>query len=257
MTNAVNAAALAPSQPVFTTMAMVALGRERFSLVKFSFILVTIVGCLTLVLWDSGDKASGGSNLLLGNIFLIANVIMATVQQVGQQPIVKVMNPSFFSVKLFYYSSYVFLGCTAFRWYQTGDELYEPLYGSYWLLLWGALLYMSFLSTAVVWPLHAIAIKHTSPTLLASFNPAMPLTTSLLSIVFLSIAPTMGQLIGGSLIIVGLWGVLASKSTEVKPITASLSTDSIEMRDIIVASHYHADAAVAVVITTPEVQHDN
>lgn len=48
-TSAINAAALQPTQPVFTAIGMLVLRKEKFSMLKLASILTTIAGCMCLM----------------------------------------------------------------------------------------------------------------------------------------------------------------------------------------------------------------
>lgn len=195
---------------------MVALRKERFSLLKFGSILLTTAGCLVLVVYDNladgGDDKSQGTNPLVGNILLILNVITYCILLIAQKPLVDVMDPSFVSFLLFVYSGPAFVVMTAYRYYVVGNVLLEPLYGANSVLVWVTLVYIAVLSTAVAWPAQALAIKHASATIVSAFAPAQPLVAFVISILVLAVVPTYSQIAGSVVIILGLWCYLCSES---------------------------------------------
>lgn len=126
-----------------------------------------------------------------------------------------------------------------------GTAILEPFYGEHWVLVWIAVLYVALVASSAMWALQALAIKHSSPTTLSAFTPAQPITTAVIAVLFMSTSLSANQLIGSVIIVIGLYGVLYCKSTDVKPKIVQLLSES-DLKDIIVASTLGSDVDVVV-----------
>lgn len=72
------------------------------------------------------------------------------------------------------------------------------------------------IATCLTYFLKSYTVKHTTPTMISSFAPVQPLGAAILAFIFLSMVPTVGQWIGGPIIVLGMYGILHARNNEVK-----------------------------------------
>lgn len=217
MTSGIHASLFAPSYPVLVCLFSVLAGHERFSLVKFGTILITVFGCLVLVFWDmsTGDDPIRGSNVLVGSILLFLNQAVSAVMLItryvslvvrvwwNRKAMVAVISPTYLNAMFFRLATVpiVLAGCVS--WYMLGNDIFVPLYNSRYILVWSAILYFALISTCYTWPANSYAMRHSNPTMVAAMSPLQPVMTVILSMVLLGETPTVGQTIGAVIIVIG------------------------------------------------------
>ncbi|KAH6831273.1 nodulin MtN21 /EamA-like transporter family protein [Perilla frutescens var. hirtella] len=264
-TNPTYASAIQPSIPVFTFILAVVMGTETVNLrkiegqTKLGGTLVCVSGAILMAIYR-GPAVFGSeesltayvetsaegqpepavwlmSNFLglgidswhLGVVCLIGNCICMAAFLAIQAPLLA-KYPASISVTAYSYSfGTVFMVATAFLatnkstdWNLTQSEVV-------------AVCYAGVVASALNYGLVTWSNKIIGPSLVALYNPLQPLASSILSKVFLGSTIYLGSILGGILIIVGLymvtWASYSEKQASIELPHASRSTEPLIDRD--------------------------
>ncbi|XP_045813720.1 WAT1-related protein At4g19185-like isoform X1 [Trifolium pratense] len=254
-TNPTYAAALQPAIPVFTFLLAVIMGVERVNLQSFEGLakvvgtIVCVSGAILMVLYRgpsligyteliiipqseirvSGQPEPSGwlitglqdlgiDNFQLGVVFLIGNCICMAAFLAIQAPVLKKYPANlsltaysfFFGVVLMAVVS-LFMTDLSSDWILTESEIL-------------AVVYAGTITSAFNYAVISWCNKILGPALVALYNPLQPGFSALLSQIFLGSPIYLGSIIGGSLIIAGLYTVTWASHKE-RQATVGITSD--------------------------------
>ncbi|WJX56021.1 hypothetical protein P8452_41720 [Trifolium repens] len=238
-TNPTYAAALQPAIPVFTFLLAVIMGVERVNLQSFEGLakvggtIVCVSGAILMVLYrgpsligyteliiipQSEIKDIGIDNFQLGVVFLIGNCMCMAAFLAIQAPVLKKYPANlsltaysfFFGVVLMAIVS-LFMTDLSSDWILTQSEIL-------------AVVYAGTITSAFNYGVISWCNKILGPALVALYNPLQPGFSALLSQIFLGSPIYLGSIIGGSLIIAGLYTVTWASHKE-RQATVEITSD--------------------------------
>ncbi|KAK2373368.1 nodulin MtN21 /EamA transporter family protein [Trifolium repens] len=248
-TNPTYAAALQPAIPVFTFLLAVIMGVERVNLQSFEGLakiggtIVCVSGAILMVLYrgpsligyteliitpQSEIKDLGIDNFQLGVVFLIGNCMCMAAFLAIQAPVLKKYPANlsltaysfFFGVVLMAIVS-LFMTDLSSDWILTQSEIL-------------AVVYAGTITSAFNYGVISWCNKILGPALVALYNPLQPGFSALLSQIFLGSPIYLGSIIGGSLIIAGLYTVTWASHKERQETVGTTSDGSLVSEPLII-----------------------
>lgn len=195
-TTAGNAALIMSSVPLWTALLSHFLRIERVPIRVWMGLVVILAGTATIVLGGT-QVISLTSDTFLGNLLMIGAACFWGAYTALSKPMMKHVSPM----------SLTFLGLLV---------VFPVLVGiavPYWetvqwegvnLWVWLAILFSGGLSTGIAVGMWSRAVLHLGPAYTSAFGNMVPLIALAASVIFLGEALTVGQIIGGSLVLGGL-----------------------------------------------------
>ena len=151
--------------------------------------------------WDTASTADE-SNVPLGTIIVTAQVVAQGCLIVAAKPLLAVYKPAI--VTSVYYcigSGFTLLLCCSLMIYNFDSDAYA-LKGD--LYIWLALVYSILVATVYAWNAISWAGSHLNPSITTAYSTFQPVVTILLSLVVLNVVITTSELVGGSIVCLGL-----------------------------------------------------
>ncbi|WOL17400.1 hypothetical protein Cni_G26192 [Canna indica] len=250
-TNPTYASAVQPAIPVFTFILAAILGVETINLVtsqgrlKLVGSLVCVTGALLLVFYQgpaiigardydlshnaalgwlaSGLLGSGLERWHIGVACLIANCICMASYFVLQAPVLK-KYPASLTLTAYSYSFGALLMVLTGAVTTTG---YEE-----WILTVPeiiAVIYAGIIASAMNYVIMTWSNKILGPTMVSLYNPLQPAMSTFLSTIFLGTAIFLGSVIGGILIIIGLYLVTWARYKETQLASSCSNEHSVPL----------------------------
>ncbi|XP_027193104.1 WAT1-related protein At4g19185 isoform X2 [Cicer arietinum] len=258
-TNPTYAAALQPAIPVFTFLLTVMMGVERVNLhsleglAKVGGTLICVSGAILMVLYRgpsligytelviippseinakglliNGLQDLGLDNFELGVVFLIGNCMCMAAFLAIQAPVLK-KYPANLSVTAYSFFFGVLLMAIV--------SLFTVDFSSDWILTQSeilAVVYAGTIASAFNYGVISWSNKILGPTIVSLYNPLQPGFSALLSQIFLGSPIYLGSIIGGSLIIAGLYTVTWASYKERQKIVGISSDGSCISEPLII-----------------------
>lgn len=197
-TTAINSAILMPSIPVFTAAVAIALRVERPTWAKSLGIALAVLGALVLL--DITNFSFSG-DVALGNVLILLNCLSYSLFLVLARPVLLRLPPLTVTAWTFLF------GGVGVLFFSIPDLLHTP-FATLDTSVWLALGYILLLPTLVNYLLNIWAIRHSSPTTVATYTTLQPVIATILAILILDEMFGMRELLGFVLIIAGLlWTV--------------------------------------------------
>ena len=210
-TNPINVGMVQPLQPIITAVVCIVLGIERLSMSKAFGILVSVLGCMAVVIaGQESPNRNIHTDFLLGNVLLIGNCLCMSAYLILQKGVLAEVPTWTVTAWVLVWGSLpmsVWLLCSVHRRRMGIASVMHALWSAS-STTWAALLYGGIMAAGVAMLLTAYGVKHGGATTAASLVPLQPLFSSLLTMVVFREYPTAGQYAGALGIIGGLWMVL-------------------------------------------------
>lgn len=203
MTTATNAGILMPSIPVFAAGVAAMLGVESINRRKGAGIALAVVGALVMlnITSFSVDGRRG-----LGNILILLNCLSFSFFLVLQKPLLNRLGP----LTLIAWA-YLFGGGGVVLASLGKIAACEPAQIPSWV--WWGMLYVILVPTVISYSANTWAVRHSSPTLAATYITLQPLSSAGLAAIFLGETIGLREVLGFLLIVAGLTLVSRSGKT--------------------------------------------
>jgi drug/metabolite transporter (DMT)-like permease len=203
-TTATNAAIFMPSIPVFAAGAAVLLGVERMSPLRLVGVLFAVGGALTMLDFADADFSKGP---FFGNLLILTNCFCYSLFLVLQRPILKRLPPLTVIAWAFGFGA---IGVLAVG----GPTLMKTQFSDLPNTAWIGLAYIVLIPTTLNYALATWAIRHSTPSLVATYTTLQPVGTAILAALFLAETFGVRQVAGFVLIMIGLYIVSLVRSKE-------------------------------------------
>ena len=195
-TTATNAAIFMPSIPVFAVAAAAVLGIERMSMWRVVGVILAVAGAVVML--DLTNVSLKGSSL--GNLLILTNCFAYSMFIVLQRPLLRRLPPlTVIAWSFLFGGSGVLLVA-----FPTMAKVDFTLLPSKVFLFLG---YIIFFPTVINYSLNTWAIRHSTPTLSATYTTLQPIATATLATIFLGEVLGWRQGAGFALIMAGLAAV--------------------------------------------------
>jgi drug/metabolite transporter (DMT)-like permease len=205
LTTATNAGVLMPTIPVFVAALGALMGLERLDGRKVLGVGLAVAGALAMA--DLPALGRGGGAAALGNALLAGNCMAYAAYLVLQRPLLDRMRPVTVVAWAFLFGgSGVFLAGL--------PALARAPFGTLPAGVWWALAFIVLIPTVANYALNSWAIRHSSPTLVATYTTLQPVSAALLAMLWLGDRPGWWVVVGFVLILAGLWAVAGGKGRE-------------------------------------------
>eukprot|EP01097_Dermamoeba_algensis_P010480 TRINITY_DN77_c3_g1_i6.p1 TRINITY_DN77_c3_g1~~TRINITY_DN77_c3_g1_i6.p1 ORF type:complete len:391 (+),score=101.85 TRINITY_DN77_c3_g1_i6:67-1173(+) len=197
-TSAVNAGIYQPLIPIYTSLICILTRKEKFNLLKFVGICVSIAGALVVLRVENLDLGSSFETTM-GNLLLLGNTLGYSLYLIYQKPLLQA-NPYPFT---YTFICFFFGGFFIFFFSLFYLEGYQDLPNA-GVMSVVSVLYSGLVGTFFGHSVNIWALKHTNSSLVAIYICLQPALISLLSYIFLDEVITIRDLIGVIIIIIGL-----------------------------------------------------
>lgn len=199
LTSATNCAAAQPTIPVFACLLAVVSRQERLTPLKALGILVCAGGAIAVAITasEADSKSRSDEDVVWGNVVLFFQCCFMGALLVFQ----KALDYPAPLVSLYYYSCGTVLTLFMSIYYAIYDQPAWYVGGE---SFWGALAYTAVLSTAYNFVVYAYAVKILSGTLTSLYSALQPVSTLVLSLIFLGTGVNAYEIVAGIFVIAGL-----------------------------------------------------
>jgi len=195
--------------PVFTILLGWWTGEEELNTLKMSGIFFAVIGAGLTAYFSSGDYHGHGSWIVIGNLLLVAQTISMSALIVFQRPMLEIY-PHSSVVAWGYTGATILCGVSALsvywqdadNWLLIGEE--EPI----------ALGYAAVVATLITYMLMGWANKQTHSSIVSVFMTLQPVFTSLLSYLVLTQGIRLPEILGGVVVMIGLFLTCWAKHLE-------------------------------------------
>ena len=201
----IHAALLILGTPVFILILALITGTEKRSLMKILGLFTALIGGLILVL--SKENSVLGSDVLLGDIFILINAISYAFYMLLVKPLTKTYSPLKLTRWVFTFGLFLIL---PFCWHDftlTQWALFTP---ASWTALGLVVIGATFLSYLFI----AYGIHHLSPSVTGAYIYTQPVFSAVIAILFLKEEPALYKLIAAILIFSGVYMINRKTSGE-------------------------------------------
>jgi drug/metabolite transporter (DMT)-like permease len=192
----IHAALLILGTPVFILILALITGTEKRSFIKIIGLLTALSGGLILVL--SKENSALGSNVLMGDIFILINAISYAFYMLLVKPLTKTYSPLKLTRWVFTFGIFLILPFCWRDFTLTQWALFTP---SSWAALSLIVIGATFLSYLFI----AYGIHHLSPSTTGAYIYTQPVFSAVIAILFLKEEPALYKLVAAVLIFSGVY----------------------------------------------------
>ena len=192
----IHAALLILGTPVFILILALITGTEKRSFMKIFGLLTALSGGLILVL--SKENSALGSNVLMGDIFILINAISYAFYMLLVKPLTKTYSPLKLTHWVFTFGLFLVLPFCWKDFTLTQWELFTP---ASWAALSLVVIGATFLSYLFI----AYGIHHLSPSTTGAYIYTQPVFSAVIAILFLKEEPALYKLVAAILIFGGVY----------------------------------------------------
>jgi len=192
-----------PTIPCIATLLSITLRLEKITILKLLGIALAFAGAVIVTLWDpDGNLNANDSNPTLGLILVICQVTCMASLIVFQKPLLSKYEPVLLTFA--YYSIGSLFTCVMMLiwipWLTAPD-----MYFNHKLWPWLTLIYAVLFPTFFAYNAYSWAGKRLIPSVTTVYSTLQPVGTGILSYVVLDQQITVGYIVGGIVVIIGLF----------------------------------------------------
>jgi drug/metabolite transporter (DMT)-like permease len=202
----IHAALLILGTPVFILILSLISGTEKRSVIKIIGLLTALSGGLILVL--SKENSALGSNVLMGDIFILINAISYAFYMLLVKPLTKTYSPLKLTRWVFTFGLFLVLPFCWRDFTLTQWALFTP---ASWAALSLVVIGATFLSYLFI----AYGIHHLSPSITGAYIYTQPVFSAIIAILFLKEEPALYKLVAAILIFGGVYLINKKSKKEI------------------------------------------
>jgi drug/metabolite transporter (DMT)-like permease len=210
-TSTIHAALLILVTPVFITVLSLWVNKEKLTHKKILGFVLAICGAILLTLQKENEKV--GSNIFLGDVFIILNAIVYAIYFIIVKPLMQQYHPLTIIRWVFTLAIPFIVGLGYNEFTAVDFGLWQPK--QYWALV-GVVIGASF----IAYLCNAIALQQIGATKTGSYIYLQPFIATLMAMLFLNDTVSWQKLLSGALIIFGVSFINAIK---IKPLDTQKS----------------------------------
>lgn len=194
-TSAIHGSLLMITTPIITYIISTILYKQKFRAIKLGGISLGMAGAAVLILSGASDR---GNSTLIGDLFVVVNAISFSIYLVLVKPLMNKYSP-LTVIFLCFLTGSIWVGIAGWQEASHFNIQNFPIryYPHFLFVILGA--------TFIVYLLNIIAIRTVSATTVSSFMYLQPLFAIAISILFAGEKLSFYSILGGILIIFGLW----------------------------------------------------
>lgn len=200
LTSAASASMIVASVPVFTICAEYIIYKSNISPIKWIGVLMSIVGVYFII--KRGQSGQNNPQALWGNLLMLG----ACLSWVAYILISKGLNARFSGLALTTYQS-LFGALFLFPLALLEYKLWRPIS----LIAWMNIIYLAVFCSAISYFLYIYSLSHLDSVVVSSYVNLIPLVSALGSAFILGEEITLQQLLGGAIVIAGVYIVNLKK----------------------------------------------
>lgn len=196
LTTPIHAALLILGTPVFILLLSFITRTERLSFMKIAGLCTALAGGIILVM--SKESSALGSNILLGDIFVLVNAISYAVYMLLVKPLTRHYTPIQLTRWVFTFGFFIILPFCWRDFSVTNWNLFTP--GA-----WAALSLVVMGATFFSYLFIAYGIHHLSPSITGAYIYTQPVFSAGIAIIYLNEEPALYKLLAAILIFTGVY----------------------------------------------------
>jgi drug/metabolite transporter (DMT)-like permease len=204
LTTPIHAALLILGTPVFILILSFITGTEKLSSLKIWGLITALAGGVVLVL--SKESSALGSNILLGDIFVLVNAISYAVYMLLVKPLMQHYSPIQVTRWVFTFGLFIILPFCWKDFSVTDWKVFTP--GA-----WAALSLVVMGATFFAYLFIAYGIHHLSPSITGAYIYTQPVFSAGIAIIFLNEEPALYKLLAAILIFTGVYLITRKKTS--------------------------------------------
>ncbi|CAM9560383.1 unnamed protein product, partial [Ectocarpus fasciculatus] len=190
-----------PSVPVWGSLISAALGYERLTTMKSMGIALAVSGAVLMKMWSTGAEVEDDSKVMIGTLLVLTQCVSMACLLVFQKPMVTKYHPA----------------CVTFTYYTVGTIITMLVVLTQWrkfdssdlsfhhdAFVWIALVYVTIFATLFAYNAIGWAVVRLSPGVVTLYSTLQPVGTVFLSFLVWGRYPTTPEIVGGTLVALGL-----------------------------------------------------
>jgi drug/metabolite transporter (DMT)-like permease len=215
MTTPIHAALLILGTPVFILLLSLVAGTEKISFLKIAGLLIALGGGVILVL--SKENSGLGSNMLVGDIFILVNAISYAFYMLLVKPLMQTYTPLKVTRWVFTFGFFLIL---PFCW----SDFMQTQWESFTFSGWAALSLVVIGATFLAYLFIGYGLHHLSASVTGAYIYTQPVFSAIIAILFLKEEPALYKLIAAVLIFGGVYMINRKKVISQPTLTSIDST---------------------------------